>query len=777
MKKNTYICIFIICLLLFTLFIPYTRRSQYNKIENFDNCDVSGGDKKIGLDKYYDPKCISNGGLGCVGKTGCRFCCKTCKSDNQYFSIKCPSAPPTPTCTSENQDPYGTCPTGEYVECCDGLTLTYTNNGLKCVSSTIPTDRCQGVSCLNSGRCDPSNGICVCATGWTGKDCSQKVGPTPPTDRCQGVYCLNSGRCDPSNGICVCATCWTGKDCSQKVGPPPPTDKCQGVSCLNSGSCDPSNGICVCASGWTGKDCSQKVGPPPPTDKCQGVSCLNSGSCDPSNGICVCASGWTGKDCSQKVGPTSKCVANATTNDICNDHVTWVQAHIADYAANGLKPDSNFPIIQQYLYACENNICPCNDNYGGEDKATSITKFGWKCNATPITPEPPSKCKNVTCYNGQICDPDTGKCGGSPIPPSNKYTMNYPSDIGISMVKVLQPASKNYIIVIGDWGAVNKGEWYEGMIDVQQKVAANMQNYVNKMNGNGYNLLFIATTGDNFYTTGLDGLNRLKNVWFYRYNLPLTPDSFGRKSLTDYPWFPTMGNHDFGNADKNALCPEKSPFSVINGQAYGSYQLNADKGGARDPNDVRNKINTYNYYMPDFSYHVEIPSLSFEFIAMEANTFDSGGLGGDGTKGGASEVGRICGGGPDKGQGNINKKLKILYDASINVLKSRAAGHNKNFLIANHYPAGDCHGWNKILTDKDPSRNVRCVAGHVHNYSCNGAPVGDQCMNVTSGNGGGYGGDGNIMGFYVYGFKDGNPPILQNIGVQQVQMNVPNPPG
>jgi hypothetical protein len=651
MKKNTYICIFIICLLLFTLFIPYTRRSQYNKIENFDNCDVSGGDKKIGLDKYYDPKCISNGGLGCVGKTGCRFCCKTCKSDNQYFSIKCPSAPPTPTCTSENQDPYGTCPTGEYVECCDGLTLTYTNNGLKCVSSTIPTDKCLGVSCLNGGRCDPSNGSCVCASGWTGKDCSQKV------------------------------------------------------------------------------------------------------------------------------GPTSKCVANATTNDICNDHVTWVQAHIADYAANGLKPDSNFPIIQQYLYACENNICPCNDNYGGEDKATSITKFGWKCNATPITPEPPSKCKNVTCYNGQICDPDTGKCGGSPIPPSNKYTMNYPSDIGISMVKVLQPASKNYIIVIGDWGAVNKGEWYEGMIDVQQKVAANMQNYVNKMNGNGYNLLFIATTGDNFYTTGLDGLNRLKNVWFYRYNLPLTPDSFGRKSLTDYPWFPTMGNHDFGNADKNALCPEKSPFAVINGQAYGSYQLNADKGGARDPNDVMNKINTYNYYMPDFSYHVEIPSLSFEFIAMEANTFDSGGLGGDGTKGGASEVGRICGGGPDKGQGNINKKLKILYDASINVLKSRAAGPNKNFLIANHYPAGDCHGWNKILTDKDPSRNVRCVAGHVHNYSCNGAPVGDQCMNVTSGNGGGYGGDGNIMGFYVYGFKDGNPAILQNIGVQQVQMNVPNPPG
>jgi hypothetical protein len=125
---------FIICLLLFTLFVPYTRSSRYNMIEKFDNCMVSDGDKKKGQDQYYDSTCISKGGLGCIGKTGCRNCCKTCDSTNSYYSVKCPSTPPTTTCTSENQDPYSTCPTGEYVECCDGLTLTYTKAGLKCVS-------------------------------------------------------------------------------------------------------------------------------------------------------------------------------------------------------------------------------------------------------------------------------------------------------------------------------------------------------------------------------------------------------------------------------------------------------------------------------------------------------------------------------------------------------------------------------------------------------------------------------------------------------------------
>ncbi len=51
--------------------------------------------------------------------------------------------------------------------------------------------------------------------------------------------------------------------------------------------------------------------------------------------------------------------------------------------------------------------------------------------------------------------------------------------------------------------------------------------------------------------------------------------------LTDVPWFGAMGNHDLGDSDIYATCPEKGSRVVIDGQHYGSNQLDADKGGYR----------------------------------------------------------------------------------------------------------------------------------------------------------------------------------------------------
>lgn len=177
------------------------------------------------------------------------------------------------------------------------------------------------------------------------------------------------------------------------------------------------------------------------------------------------------------------------------------------------------------------------------------------------------------------------------------------------LIKVVTPASKNYIIAIGDWGGLEPG-----MSSTQQQIASKMKDYVKYMKSQGMNLLFVVTTGDNFYWTGLKDQNMLKQVWYDVYY-----DSDPDKDLTAYPWFPVFGNHDWGNKDSSAACPDNSRplvnttkysshtmFSNPNpSQAYGSNQLNSDKGGYSGTGMFKN------YYMPDFGYHFVIPELKF----------------------------------------------------------------------------------------------------------------------------------------------------------------------
>lgn len=88
----------------------------------------------------------------------------------------------------------------------------------------------------------------------------------------------------------------------------------------------------------------------------------------------------------------------------------------------------------------------------------------------------------------------------------------------------------------------------------------------------GKKLRFVAAAGDNFYFDGLrnhsDGGSEQWERWKHVY-----------AGLTDVPWLAAFGNHDFGDGDTHATCPEKRPFARVRGQAYASFQLDADKGG------------------------------------------------------------------------------------------------------------------------------------------------------------------------------------------------------
>ena len=83
--------------------------------------------------------------------------------------------------------------------------------------------------------------------------------------------------------------------------------------------------------------------------------------------------------------------------------------------------------------------------------------------------------------------------------------------------------------------------------------------------------------------------------------------------LTDVHWLASLGNHDFGDGDKFATCPERRPLVKLgDGQAYSSNQLDPDKGGFRPPG-------TENYRMPDFSYRYALSHLNLELYAVDQN--------------------------------------------------------------------------------------------------------------------------------------------------------------
>ena len=65
-----------------------------------------------------------------------------------------------------------------------------------------------------------------------------------------------------------------------------------------------------------------------------------------------------------------------------------------------------------------------------------------------------------------------------------------------------------------------------------------------------------------------------------------------------------LGNHDLGDSDLYATCPEKAPRVTIDGQAYASNQLDASKGGYRPPGG-----NATMYHLPggDLAGHASPP--------------------------------------------------------------------------------------------------------------------------------------------------------------------------
>eukprot|EP01084_Bolivina_argentea_P286811 492062_1 len=333
------------------------------------------------------------------------------------------------------------------------------------------------------------------------------------------------------------------------------------------------------------------------------------------------------------------------------------------------------------------------------------------------------------------------------VPEPSKYILDFPTEDNPLNISVASDPSKNYIILIGDWGCSNRNP---AEVQTQTGVANKMKSFYNKQKEAGYNLLFVATVGDNFYEAGQDC-----TMWKDRFT-----DMYG-EIATDYYWLAVFGNHDWGGNDTNAMCAWGAPnnsiwFDPKTNIPYGANQINKNKGGC-NPN---------NYYLPDFGYYYTINELNFELIAMEETaSICPNDMGGRNIYNQSAwddchhSNGQSA---QDVGCGYLGK----MRDASEKMMVERAnKSQNTNFLLNQHYP-GRSHALLEKFTDSRGSKAkdeiIWSIFGHTHTQKCNGNDNNGHCNEIMSG-GGGAGGGGsacNLKGFYVIGF-DENKNMIQ----------------
>ena len=70
----------------------------------------------------------------------------------------------------------------------------------------------------------------------------------------------------------------------------------------------------------------------------------------------------------------------------------------------------------------------------------------------------------------------------------SKYILDFPTGDNPLGIKVVQPYSKNYFLMIGDWGAPSGEGTYEG---VQAAVANKMKSFYSAQKAKGMNLYVI----------------------------------------------------------------------------------------------------------------------------------------------------------------------------------------------------------------------------------------------------------------------------------------------
>ena len=352
------------------------------------------------------------------------------------------------------------------------------------------------------------------------------------------------------------------------------------------------------------------------------------------------------------------------------------------------------------------NMCSGSDKYWcGDDPTTTCTTSldcwddGYGC------------CVDGSCSpytEGEQCPAEDG-----PIVTDYRNGFEFPTwDNPMS----IDCSSNKYMLVIGDWGSGDN----VANLSMQKSVAEAMLEYVDL---SGMPMAVLAL-GDNFYWTGLRDKSYFNKYWQDIY-------TNGTNDLTKIPWIVVGGNHDLGNNEQYALCPEKTPDQILytsssenvkkpTYQLYAHKQMNpgfgrctGGKGGVRSDTDIycldicNNQVSCY--YFPDFSYYYNLSDLNLQIVALCGSSVDIDGIGGSG---GSTFLDVTCG--KERWHKTLydidNENSKLVIEAANNNLNAT------NVLFINHYPDYDIATFIKQYNELKPNTNTTFLNlyGHTH---------------------------------------------------------------